>query len=211
MTTDAFTSRILEAARRYQAAECEQALTLAIAMLAPDRLIGEVLEPLLREVGERWHSGDFSIAQERMVSSAVHKHIGMVVETYGRAARREAVVFATFPGERHELGLLMSALVCAANGCKVHYLGPDLPPEEIARYAEGVGATVVAVSVVLLDGMAELLEKIRRLVAALGPDTLVWLGGPGTAALSRDTLPPSCAVIHDQVELQRRLELLEDR
>jgi len=134
----------------------------------------------------------------------------MVIATYDRAARRQAVVFATFPGERHELGLMMAALVCAAHGCKVHYLGPDLPPEEIARYAREVDADVVAVSIVQLDGVAELTGQVRRLVAALEPETVVWLGGTGAAALSRDALPAACAVIRDQVELRRRLELLED-
>jgi len=207
--SDAFGARMLDAAHRFQPAECEQALTLAIALLPPERLVGEVLEPLLHEVGDRWHSGDFSIAQERMVSSAVRKHLGTVIETYDRAACRQAVVFATFPGERHELGLLMAALVCAAHGCKVHYLGPDLPPEEIARYAQEVAAAVVAVSIVQHDGVAELTEQVRKLVAALESETVVWLGGSGSVALSRDALPASCAVIRDQVELRRRLELLE--
>src|SRR5512134_2332351 len=146
-----FVERILDAARRYSAADCEQALTLAIALMAPARLIHEVLEPLLREVGDRWHGGEFSIAQERLVSSTVRKHIGLIVETYDRTARRQSIVFATLPGERHELGLLMSAMVCASQGFKVHYLGPELPAQEIARYAREVGAGLVALSVLLLD------------------------------------------------------------
>ena len=100
----AFVQRALEAAERYSSASCEQALTLAISLLSPARLIDEVLEPLLREVGARWHSGQFSIAQERMVSTSVRKHVGLIVETYDRAARRQSIVFATLPGERHELG-----------------------------------------------------------------------------------------------------------
>src|SRR5512139_2716254 len=69
----AFVERILEAAERYSSSACEQTLTLAISLLSPARLVDEVLEPLLREVGERWHSGRFSIAQERMVSGNVRK------------------------------------------------------------------------------------------------------------------------------------------
>jgi MerR family transcriptional regulator, light-induced transcriptional regulator len=205
---DVLRDRILDAARRFQSAECEQALTLAIALLPPTRLIDEVLEPLLREVGDRWHDGQFSIAQERMVSTAVRKHIGLVVETYDRAARRPAVVFATLPGERHELGLLMSALVCASEGFKVHYLGPDLPPEEIARYANGVGAAVVALSVVLLEGLPDIPGQILRLAESLDPGTSVWIGGAGTQGLRPDCLPASCAVIRDQSELLQRLDLL---
>jgi methanogenic corrinoid protein MtbC1 len=207
-TARAFAERILEAATRFRSADCEQALTLAIAMLPPSRLIAEVLEPLLREVGERWHSGEFSIAQERLVSTTVRKHIGLIVETYDRAATLPAVVFATLPGERHELGLLMAALVCASHGFKVHYLGPDLPPQEIARYAKGVAASVVALSVVLLEGAHDLPAMMRALVAELGDGTLVWLGGSGTQGVPRDALPASCAIIRDQEELTQCLELI---
>ncbi len=204
----AFGARILDAAQRFHATECEQALTLAIAMLPPARLIDDVLGPLLQEVGERWHSGEFSIAQERMVSTAVRKHVGLMVEAYDRAARRRPIVFATLPGERHELGLLMSAMICGSHGFKVHYLGPDLPAEEIARYARSIDAAVVALSVVLLDGLERLPLEIGTLAEGLPAGTLVWLGGSGTQALEHGALPARCAVINGQHELAQRLELL---
>jgi hypothetical protein len=47
-------ARILDAARRCVPAECEQALTLAIALMPPAHLAQQVLEPLLREAGDRW-------------------------------------------------------------------------------------------------------------------------------------------------------------
>jgi methanogenic corrinoid protein MtbC1 len=205
---NAFRARILDAARRFRATECEQVLTLAIAMLPPARLIDDVLGPLLQEVGERWHGGEFSIAQERMVSTAVRRHVGLMVEAYDRAARRRPIVFATLPGERHELGLLMSALICGSHGFKVHYLGPDLPAEEIARYARSIDAAVVALSIVLLDGLERRAGEIGTLAEGLPAGTLVWLGGSGTQALERETLPARCAVISGQRELEQRLELL---
>src|SRR5512135_759197 len=58
-TCNAFVERILEAAQRFRSAECEQSLTLAIAMLPLPQLSRDVLRPLLHEVGDRWHRGDF--------------------------------------------------------------------------------------------------------------------------------------------------------
>jgi DNA-binding transcriptional MerR regulator/methylmalonyl-CoA mutase cobalamin-binding subunit len=203
-----FVERILDAARRFAAAECEQALTLAISLMPPARLIDEVLEPLLHQVGDRWHSGQFSIAQERLVSTIVRKHIGLIVESYDRTARRQAIVFATLPGERHELGLLMSAMVCASHGCKVHYLGADLPPQEVARYAQAVGAAVVALSVVLHDGLRDLPAQLAAMREILGPDVPIWIGGLAAQAIERSALPAQCLVIGDQAELEQRLDVL---
>ena len=204
----AFVQRILAAAERYSSASCEQALTLAISLLPPARLIDEVLEPLLREVGERWHSGQFSIAQERMVSAGVRKHIGLIVETYDRTARRQSIVFATLPGERHELGLLMSAMICASHGLKVHYLGPDLPAAEIARYSREAGAALVAISVILLESTPVLAAQLAVIREALGPEVPVWIGGQGARSIDAAALPPGCLIIGDRADLERRLDVL---
>jgi methanogenic corrinoid protein MtbC1 len=203
-----FVERILDAARRYSSAECEQSLTLAISLMSPSRLIGEVLEPLLREVGERWHSGAFSIAQERLVSTTVRKHIGLIVETYDRTARHGSIVFATLPGERHELGLLMSAMVCASHGFKVHYLGPDLPAEEIARYARESGADIVALSAPLLDGIEQVPAQLHTLREALGPDVPIWVGGSAAQQVDRTALPAGVVIVADSTELEQRLDVL---
>jgi len=207
-TCNAFVERILEAAQRFRAAECEQSLTLAIATLSPQSVTRDVLQPLLREVGERWHRGELTIAQERMVSSAVRRHVSLVLDTYARNAHRPAIVFATLPGERHELGLLMSAMICASLGFKVHYLGPDLPPEEIAHFAREVGAIVVALSVVMLDSLPTLPAQLDVLAREMGSGVELWLGGAGTAGLSSRELPPACVVVHDPLELEQRLEML---
>ena len=203
-----FVERILDAARRYSSADCEQSLTLAISLMSPGRLISEVLEPLLHEVGERWHSGTFSIAQERLVSATVRKHIGLIVDAYDRTARRGSIVFATLPGERHELGLLMSAMVCASHGFKVHYLGPDLPAEEIARYARAAGASIVAVSVLLLEGIEAVPGQLQRLRDTLGRVVPIWVGGSGAQQLDRGALPDAVVVVVDSAELEQRLDVL---
>jgi len=203
-----FAGRILEAARTFRSAECEQVLTLAIALLPPAQLFAEVLQPLLREVGERWHRGEFAISQERLVSSTVRRHLGLVLESFDRAARGPDIVFATLPGERHELGLLMAAIVCSSRGFKAHYLGTDLPAVEIARFAREVGARVVALSVMLQEQLSAVPEHLQSLAAELGPGTTVWIGGAAAQFLDRDALPGGCICVRDQAELEGRLEML---
>lgn len=207
-TTSAFVERILEAAQRFRSAECEQALTLAIAMLPTPQLVTGVLQPLLREVGDRWHRGEFAISQERLVSTVVRRHVGLMLDAFDRNARRAPIVFATLPGERHELGLLTSAMMCASRGFKAHYLGPDLPPAEIARFAREVDAAVVALSVVLQDRMPEVPAQLAELAADLPDGTGIWLGGYAARELPRDQLPPRCVVLADGTELEQRLEML---
>jgi DNA-binding transcriptional MerR regulator/methylmalonyl-CoA mutase cobalamin-binding subunit len=207
-TCSAFVERILESAQRFRSSECEQSLTLAIALLPPQQLAQDVLKPLLHEIGERWHRGELTIAQERMVSTSVRKHVALVLDTYDRCAHRPAIVFATLPGERHELGLLMSAMICASQGHKVHFLGADLPAHEIAHFAREVGAVAVAISVVLLDSLEGVPAQLDELSRCLGGGVPIWLGGAGTSALPRRELPPACIVVQDQMDLEQRLGML---
>jgi DNA-binding transcriptional MerR regulator/methylmalonyl-CoA mutase cobalamin-binding subunit len=206
-TAQALVDRILEAAQEFRTVDCEQAITLAIAMLPPPRLVAEVLQPLLREVGERWHRGEWSIAQERMITKIVTRHVGLMLDAYDRAARRESVVFATLQGERHELGLLMSAMICASRGFKVHYLGADLPAAEIGRFARELGASVVALSVVWQEGIGDLTAQLAQLAAALPPGTAIWIGGSASPVLAQETLPACCVLLRDSAEFEQRLEL----
>ena len=207
-TSSAFVERILEAAQQYRSAECEQVLTLAIAMMPPQRLVSDVLQPLLREVGERWHRGEFAISQERLVSTIVRRYVGLMLDTYDRTARHQAIVFATLPGERHELGLLMSAMICASRGFKTHYLGPDLPETEIARYAREVGATIVALSVVLHEQLAQLPRQLESLAGAVAPESEIWLGGLAPDALPQESIPEGCVMLRSCADLEQRLDML---
>jgi methanogenic corrinoid protein MtbC1 len=130
-----------------------------------------------------------------------------MLDAYDRAARREAVVFATLPGERHELGLLMSAMICASRGFKVHYLGADLPPAEIARFTREIGASVVALSVVLQERLCDLPRQLAELAAALQPGTAIWIGGSATPLLAHEALPANCVLMRDGTEFEQRLEM----
>ena len=159
-------------------------------------------------MGERWHRGEFAISQERLVSTIVRRNVSLMLDAYDRTARRAPIVFATLPGERHEIGLLASAMMCASHGFKTHYLGPDLPPAEIARSATEVGATVVALSLVLQNPSADILAQLRELVDGLPATTALWLGGSAARELPADQLPPRCVVLGDNVELEQRLEML---
>jgi len=203
-----FAGQMLEAAKNYRVDECTQVLTLAIALLPPQRLFTDVLHPLLREVGERWHRGELAISQERLVSSTIRRHLGLVLETYSHTAKHQHIVFATLPGERHELGLLMIAISCASRGFRPHYLGTDLPAEEIARFARETGASIVAISVTLQEQLADAPRQLRQLGNALDPGSAIWIGGAAAQLLDRDALPANCVLVRDHLDLDRRLDML---
>lgn len=194
-----FAADVLRAAADYQPEVCDQSLAMAFALMPLPQVVEEVLAPALREVGERWHRGEFSIAQERLVSSAVRRQLANVIETFNRVNAGTSMVLATLSGERHELGILMCALLAASHGVRCHYLGADLPAREISTYAAHVAADIVALSFVTTEDSELALHELSVLMQQLPATTQVWIGGRGVEQLDAARLPPR-VVRHHELE-----------
>jgi len=201
-------ARILRAVEQYLPAECDQSIAMAFALLPPAEVIREVLSPALREVGNRWHSGEFGIGQERILSSAVRRQISGLLNTYNGIAKGPTVVFATLSGERHELGLLMCAALAASQALRVDYLGPDLPAEVIGEHADRVDAAAVAISLVMSDDLRRSLRQLAALRKRLTQRVEIWVGGAGSFHVEPFKLPKATVHMAGSRDFEQRVTML---
>lgn len=206
----ALAQRILEASDRYDQDGCDQAIAMAFALLPMTEVITEVLSPALREVGERWHRGSFTVAQERLVSGSVRRQVCSMLSTFNCVAKGDTLVFATLSGEAHELGVLMHAALAASRQFRVCYLGADLPPGEIANFATRVHAAAVAISVILPQEADNLVRGLGVLRENLPRDVEIWLGGNAMARIDAQRFPPGTIPMTGRGDFEHRLQLLQD-
>lgn len=176
-------ARMLDAVADYRIDAFDRDLAVAIATLPVPVLVARVITPLLREVGERWADGRMAIAQERLVSSLLRSRLLSVLDQHPRE-RRPRVLFATLPGEPHELGLLGAALHAHQAGAPVLYLGTGLPPQELARVAERLDAAAVAIGSTDPGQARDALADLRTLDRALPAGVPVWVGGANARYLA---------------------------
>jgi methanogenic corrinoid protein MtbC1 len=138
------------------------AVEQALLVLPADAAFADVLAPALVEIGELWSSGDLSVAQEHLASGAVRAALLRLL-----ADRRGSVhgiaVLACAPGERHEIGLLMLAVLLRASGRQVAYLGADTPVEAAVELARELGASAILLSVTRRETAAALEAALRTL------------------------------------------------
>jgi len=120
-----------------------------------------VVEPLLRRVGDEWKAGNFTVAQEHLVSEAVRARIERLLAD-ARGGVRGLAVLACPPGERHDCGLLMLAVMLRADGWQVAYLGADTPLEDSFELATRLDASVLCLSATMPDTMATLKDALGR-------------------------------------------------
>lgn len=167
-------NRFLEAVSRFDPETAEHELNRAAALFPQDRLVREVLAPLLREIGERWAHSEIGIAQEHLATSLIRALLVTLIRLQPPSAGGRPIVFGTLEGERHEMGLLLAAFLAAARRRRVVYLGTEVPAADLAHAARACNAAAIALSLVSATDATDALD----LLAALAPgDTAVWLGG----------------------------------
>jgi DNA-binding transcriptional MerR regulator len=207
----AFVERALDAAVHSDPTGVEEVLTSAIALLPASEVIRSVISPLVREIGERWHQGQVTIAQEHMVTDIVRRLVISVSRGYLRAENGPCLVLSTLSGERHELGILMCSWLAAMRRYHTHYLGADCPAGEIARFAREVDARAVLVSLVMPENVVPALEQLRGLAQRLDGECEVWLGGFAAQQLAPADIPRGCVLLPSTQDFEQRLDLLSAR
>jgi methanogenic corrinoid protein MtbC1 len=144
----------------------EAVLQEAFALFSVEDVCLELFEPLLIEVGDRWHAGEMSVAAEHYITSFIRSRLFALLNAYQRPDLDGPVVFtACAPDEWHEIGIVLVSIFLARRGVAVRYLGPNLPLEALAELVAQQHPAVVAFSAQsretarALRGVAQLLSR----------------------------------------------------
>jgi methanogenic corrinoid protein MtbC1 len=91
-------------------------------------------------------------------------------------------VGACLPEERHEWGILSALTQVQESGWRIHYLGPDLPVNEMIDAAWTLKPKAIGLSSSSADGLETNLAALADLPARLPPGTTPIMGGSGADA-----------------------------
>jgi MerR family transcriptional regulator, light-induced transcriptional regulator len=172
----------LAAAQRLDVRELELQIERASVTLSRTNLLEKLLVPLMQRVGDLWHQGTLRPIHEHMASSVVRSFLGGMRGAFHTADPTAPHLVVTTPArQHHELGALIAASTAAGEGWQVTYLGPDLPPEEIAAAAVQKGARAVALGITYPPDDLLLVDDLRKLRRLLGPRVTLIVGGRAAA------------------------------
>jgi DNA-binding transcriptional MerR regulator len=166
--------RLRAALERFDEAYANAVLDDALALLTVDAVADRVVLPAMREIGERWESGEISIAQEHFATGILRGRMLALGRNWG-AGGGPLALLACPPGERHDLGLIAFGVVLRDRGWRITFLGPDTPIETIARTA----AELHPAAIVLAALTPQPFEAVSDEIAALARDAPVLIGGEG--------------------------------
>jgi DNA-binding transcriptional MerR regulator len=177
---EAFSLELEEALLRADTDVAEQVLSEAQRLHPMETVVMEVISPCLRRIGDGWHMGRVSTAQEHLASTFLRGWLQGLLHLMGGSLGPTLLV-STLPGEQHEIGSLITALFLRRAGYSVHYLGPNTPLSDLKSFAERTGAKAVVLSAIQPVSLESL---PHRALAELAP--LVVVGGRAAISHPQD-------------------------
>lgn len=177
---DVLRGELCQALLRFDAQTADNILSEAFALYSLDAVCINIVQAVLVDVGEMWHAGKASVAQEHFASQFVRRKLLALLNIYDLPEGRATVVAACAPGEQHDLGLLLLALLLVRRQFKVISLGADVPSDALLHAIEQVHPDIVCISATT-SATADHALQLARTISEAQPHALVFVGGQGTA------------------------------
>jgi DNA-binding transcriptional MerR regulator/methylmalonyl-CoA mutase cobalamin-binding subunit len=175
---DRLAADLLDLLRSHEPRALRRALLQQLLIRGLARFIGEVVAPLLGEVGMAWSRGRLEVFEEHLCSeileSVLRGAITSLPEPPAQATPR--VLLATLPIEAHGLGLLMAEALLTTAGCDCMNLGRQTPLSDVVMAARGFRADIVALSFSTAVNTNQAIEALADLRAALPAEVELWAG-----------------------------------
>ncbi|CAE6708997.1 Transcriptional regulator, MerR family [Nitrospira defluvii] len=184
----------------------EKRLNGAVAVVPFEEALHGILLPLQERVGQLWHTGRISVAVEHYVTSQIKQKLYAAMNQLPVAEFGATVVVACPPGEEHDLAALAVAYRCRVRGCRVYYLGANVPILSLSNLCREVtpDLTIFSCTIALPDSLA--IELIKSLAQEVLPLSNVLAGGQGALTMRRHFSGFNIDVLETFGELDEKLE-----
>lgn len=140
-----------------------------------------VLSPLMQLTGARWQAGEEEVWEEHYTTGVVRSIVEALSPLVSSLARSAApanhtVVLACPPEEYHDLGLRMMLDRLLLAGYEAHFLGADMPLEQLAEAIRELGADTALLAASTHFHRLRMRTYVDGLRAEV-PGITVWVGG----------------------------------
>lgn len=168
--------KLLEYVRQMDYHNFELTLSAVYFELGAVNFVRNIVIPLMVDIGELWENGLLPIAAEHMATAMIRSYISSSLRLAGNGPPKSIAIFTTLEGEPHEIGVLAASVLAQNLDVDCIYLGPQMPPKDIAQAARHFNADIVCVGAKVLaeDNM---MKQIETLTADIDQHVEVWVGG----------------------------------
>ena len=204
-TAETLLAAALEAVKALDSGKLERLLKDGMVTLGRGLLTLRVIVPLIQHVGTEWERGNLRVAHEHCATSVIRTLLGSFVHAHSQTNNAPVIVVTTPPGQLHELGALIAGAAASDRGWKVIYLGPSLPPEEIAGAFHQCKADALALSIIYPADDPALSAQLRS-IRHLLPNAPILAGGTAAAGYAGALSDIGAIICNDIPSIARALD-----
>jgi methanogenic corrinoid protein MtbC1 len=167
--------RIVAAAVAFDVDALEAEVARALAIGSAVDVFERALRPAMQEIGDKWHAGEITVAQEHVASQTVGSAVSQLLRLVQPSGATKTALLACFAEEDHAIGLLGVGLRLASWGFRSVVIGPRTPPSAVSRAIDALAPDVVALSVTIEPSASRARELVDAYADAC--QTTPWLVG----------------------------------
>jgi len=186
----------------------EKRLNGAVVVVPFEEALHGILLPLQEQVGQLWHDGRLNVAIEHYVTKQIQQKIFSAMNQLPVAEFGAKVVVACPPDEEHDIAALAVAYRCRVRGCRVYYLGANVPVASLTNLCGTVKPDLTVISFPLALSEAKATELVQALTHEVVPTSRLAVGGHGALAMRNIFDGTDIEILEDFAELDHKLDRL---
>jgi 5-methyltetrahydrofolate--homocysteine methyltransferase len=145
----------------------ERLIDEALTRHSPVEVLNGVLLPAMKDVGDRFGSGELILPFVLQSAEVMKKAVGYLENFLEKKAgsTKGTIVLATVYGDVHDIGKNLVRTIVSNNGFTVHDLGKQVPVATIIEKAVEVGADAIGLSALLVSTSKQMpycVEELHR-------------------------------------------------
>ncbi len=149
--------------------------------LQDDKTIKELYEDYIKEtlyrVGELWEHNKISVATEHLATAITESILNSLFEKVVSDDRvGKTAIVACVENEFHQVGIKMIADIFEMNGWDTHFLGANIPVNELIKFAKTKDPDLFALSLSIYFHLPMLDTMLQKITHAF-PGTTILVGG----------------------------------
>ena len=141
-----YQQRLLKSIENFNEKNLDTTYNEALSIYPIDMVTQEVIIPVLQLLGERWQEREAGIAEEHFFSAFLRNKLGARLHHESHRSRGNKILVSCFPGEYHELGVLLFSIAALVHGYQMLYLGTNLPLSQLSKVVERTDVSAVLLS-----------------------------------------------------------------
>jgi len=175
-----YINSMIAAIIRFDERALERTYAEALSHFPVRSVTEKLLSPVLKELGERWVSGQGSVAEEHFFGFYLRNKLGARFHHRLQNQAGPKLLMACLPGDLHEIGLLLFALDATDSGFQTILLGANMPLDQFPDAVKKTACDALILSGVMEPGDDVIKKLLPGLVEEL--KVPVFLGGPVVAS-----------------------------